>query len=234
MKEAVMIAQGNQASESRGGNVDDIGNQGGDGIINSVPSYISLMFFNFANDLASLINFIDILPLPQIRTVYLSGGSFEDQGPALINYFDDHGGTEQLTVTTSIVPTFTNTLYKQIQALRKVTGHEGDEVDAEHLDDVSVSRCRGVLSFHQLTTLTYDGEWVDEIQFHRQYYSILREWLMWRRLAGLGLKTLTFREVCIPPESYLRTLYDDVVDEFVRVGGKEMKDESMALPFLTL
>ncbi|TFK59207.1 hypothetical protein BDN72DRAFT_946708 [Pluteus cervinus] len=179
--------------------------------------------FDQSKDISDIVPVLDALPLPPIKILSLSSGQFHDLGPTLTDYFDAQGALERLDLCIKFVPTFSGMLYMHIQQLRELVGcRDNGDIKKEDVNDKMKAQCRGILAFHQLTTLRYHGAASDEFPSALIHYSVIREWLMWRQVAGLGLKTLIFEEMVAPPEDYLVTLYEPFVEKFDCVGIQEM------------
>ncbi|TFK67509.1 hypothetical protein BDN72DRAFT_960956 [Pluteus cervinus] len=199
-------------------------------------NYVSFRHDVF-QDVPDFDSFFDIFPFPPIRKLDLSGGHFARYGPEVVNYFHEKGDVRHLDVSIFYIPTFTSVIYDQTEFFRQFTGYD---IDAEvgsleggggGLDNKSKEGCVDCSSFKNLITLDIYGDNDEEYHFARDYYEVLREWLLWRRLMGIGVKTLVFRDMNIPPKDYLKALYEGVVDQFECVSVREMEDESNALPF---
>ncbi|TFK69725.1 hypothetical protein BDN72DRAFT_959332 [Pluteus cervinus] len=181
--------------------------------------------------LAETIPVFDLLPLSPLRSLTLAGGYFTEHRSDLTDYFNSaHGTIERLNVSIYFIPAFTAMIHQQNQHLREVIGHD-QEIKEEEIDDEMKIRLRDLLTFHQLTRLHFDGESEGYYHFTRRYYVVLQEWLMWRKVAGLGLKDLTIADMIVPSSDYLKALYEGVVERFECSGFEEREDEGEAFEF---
>ncbi|TFK67517.1 hypothetical protein BDN72DRAFT_898909 [Pluteus cervinus] len=192
------------------------------------PSRIFLVIELFA-DLSNLIPMFDILPLSSFNTLSLTGGDFNDHGPALTDYFGPKG-IERMRIHVFFLPTFTAAIQQQVQRLRDIIGHD-QEIKEEDLGDEMKAQLRDVLTFHRLRLLRYDGEFdvVDDDLSSDQNYTILREWLMWRKVIGFGLKDLIFVDLVIPDE--LKQLFEGVVDRLLCIEREELTSMGLVNDF---
>ncbi|TFK69720.1 hypothetical protein BDN72DRAFT_897017 [Pluteus cervinus] len=176
------------------------------------------------SSISQIIPIFSILPLPPVQSLTFSGGRDRNYGPGLTDYFnsDTQGAVRSLNVIIHYIPTFNGVINAQSRRLRELTGTRGN-LEVEQVNGELVTRCRDILGFHHLDALCYYAPYGDdELQLSWDDYRALREWLMWRRNAGLKLRKLVFKDMNIPDEARLRTLFDSnggVVDtlEFVNM-----------------
>ncbi|TFK66587.1 hypothetical protein BDN72DRAFT_859774 [Pluteus cervinus] len=164
------------------------------------------------DDLSDILPIFDVLPLTPIKVLFFSGNYNGDNVSALAERLDAQGAIEQLNIIRSFVPAFSLVMEEQIQQLRELVDHNGDIVEAD-LEEEIKSQCRNILTFHQLIVLIYYQDEAVRGLLNPGHFHVLREWLMWRRAVGLGLKTLVFENVGIP-HGVDRALYIGLVEEF--------------------
>ncbi|TFK66278.1 hypothetical protein BDN72DRAFT_844555 [Pluteus cervinus] len=179
---------------------------------------------------ANVILVLDILPLPEIKTLSFSGGYLENHGSILMDYFNAQGGVERLDIDVYFIPTFTAVIHGQNKRLRDLNGTgRGDDVREQDVDDEMKAQYRTTIIFHNLVTLRYTGDG-DDYLFSWEYYEILREWLMWRKAAGVGIDLLVFSDVVIPSITRLEMFFKGIV-KVECVGVRENVDGSVGMAF---
>ncbi|TFK67524.1 hypothetical protein BDN72DRAFT_842959 [Pluteus cervinus] len=160
---------------------------------------------------------LDILPLPPIKSLALTGGHLSAQSRALTNYFRERRGVKLLNVATTFLPAFAATLKYETSILFD----DGIPL-VEEMDDEFRYRCLLTLSFHDLTTLCISGVSDVGCHFKREYYALLKDWLEWRNRAGL-------RQL---EKLYVATLYDGIVERVECLDVEEKDDEATAMPLV--
>ncbi|TFK67511.1 hypothetical protein BDN72DRAFT_960958 [Pluteus cervinus] len=196
---------------------------------NRQSTKVSLTFHIFRN-WNDTHDILDILPLPPIESLSLSGGHFSTEGTASADYFRERRGVKLLNVATTFLPAFAATLKSETSTL----SNDGIPL-IEEMDDELRNGCLLTLSFHDLTIVCVSGVPGVGCHFKREYYALLKEWLEWRNRAGLRqLEKLVFREMIIPSEEYVATLYQGIVERVECLDVEEKDDEATAMPLTQL
>ncbi|TFK69722.1 hypothetical protein BDN72DRAFT_589682 [Pluteus cervinus] len=195
-------------------------------------STIHLTFKIFHRSVSEIMPIFSILPLAPIRSLTFPGGHYYNYGLSLMDHFNSserQGAVRTMNVATFFLNTFTHTINDQNTRLR-------DNFEIDRVNEEQKTQCRDILGFHHLESLTYEGDGLnDNAQFTWVYYTILSEWLMWRRNVGLKLKRLVFTEMNIPTKEVLRVLFrsDEGVVDILEFGDvNEVTDlDDFAFPF---
>ncbi|TFK69757.1 hypothetical protein BDN72DRAFT_897053 [Pluteus cervinus] len=156
--------------------------------------------FNSSNE---ALRILQDLPIHPIQTVTFFGA---DTGDAeLFHHIRNTGTVQHMCIHISFLETLLRFFRTQVRHLHNQIRQDGV------IDPSEIQNVQDIMSFHNLGVLQIFGDLDEDDVLSRDDFTMLHEWLVWRKRCGLHPTHFLVSEVIVPSIKWLNPLFEGVV-----------------------